>query len=68
MSLFTGARSVALSVEPDKVNYGLTSQRADHWKSLGALNLLDIAYLDDDLRIMRGTTSTDSIFIFKRMK
>lgn len=67
VSLFTGSRSVALSVEPDKVNYGLTSQRADHWKSLGPLNLLDIAYLDDDLRIMRGTTSTDSIFIFRKV-
>ena len=66
VSLFTGSRSVALSVEPDKVTYGLTSQRADHWKSLGPMNLLDIAYLDSDLRIMRGTTSTDSIFIFKR--
>lgn len=66
VSLFTGSRSVALSVEPDRVNYGLTSQRADHWKSLGPLNLLDIAYLDDDLRIMRGTTSTDSVFVFKR--
>lgn len=66
VSLFTGSRSVALSVEPDKVNYGPTSTRADHWKSLGPLNLLDIAYLDDDLRIMRGTTSTDSIFVFKR--
>ncbi len=66
VSLFTGSRSVALSVEPDKVNYGLTSQRADHWKSLGPLNLLDIAYLDDDMRIMRGTTSTDSIFVFRR--
>jgi hypothetical protein len=67
VSLFTGSRSVALSVEPDRVNYGLNSQRADHWKSLGPLNLLDIAYLDDDMRIMRGTTSTDSIFVFKRI-
>ena len=68
VSLFTGSRSVALSVEPDKVNYGVTSQKADHWKSLGPLNLLDIAYLDDDLRIMRGTTSTDSIFVFKKIQ
>lgn len=66
VSLFTGAPSVALSVEPDKVKYGVSSQRADHWKSLGPLNLLVIAYLDDDLRIMRGTTSTDSIFVFQR--
>ena len=67
VSLFTGTKSVCLDVVPDKVNYGLNSQKADHWKSLGPMNLLDISYLDDDLRIMRGTTSTDSIFIFKKI-
>mmetsp|Transcript_20861 Transcript_20861/g.29275 ORF Transcript_20861/g.29275 Transcript_20861/m.29275 type:complete len:503 (+) Transcript_20861:286-1794(+) len=66
VSLFTGAQTVALKVEPDKVIYGPTSQRADHWKSLGPLNLLDISYLDDDLRIMRGSTSMDTLFIFRR--
>ena len=68
VSLFTGLRSVALAVEPEKVSYGVTSQKADHWKSLGPLNLLDITYLDSDLRVMRGTTSTDSIFIFKKVQ
>ena len=67
VSLFTGLRSVALAVEPDKVVYGVSSQKADHWKSLGPMNLLDITYLDSDLRVMRGTTSTDSIFIFKKV-
>ena len=67
VSLFTGSKSVCLNVEPDKVNYGLKIQKADHWKSLGPLTLLDISYLDEDLRIMRGTTSTDSIFVFKRI-
>lgn len=68
ISLFTGARSVVLSVQPDRVSYGITSQRADHWKSLGPMNLLEISYLDEDLRIMRGTTAIDSIFIFKRVQ
>ena len=67
VSLFTGLRSVALAVEPEKVMYGVTSQKADHWKSLGPMNLLDITYLDSNLRIMRGTTSTDSVFIFKKV-
>jgi len=67
VSLFTGLKSFCLDVVCDRVNYGLNSQKADHWKSLGALNLLDISYLDDNLRIMRGTTSTDSIFIFKKL-
>jgi hypothetical protein len=68
VSLFTGSKSVSLSVEPDKVSYWGPTTRADHWKSLGPLNLLDIAYLDDDLRIMRGTTATTNVFIFKRIE
>ena len=68
VSLFTGSKSVSLSVEPDKVTYWGPTTRADHWKSLGPLNLLDIAYLDDDLRIMRGTTATTNVFIFKRIE
>lgn len=66
VNLFSGEPTTIMSVEPDRVTYGPTSTRADHWKSLGPLNKLDITYLDDDLRIMRGTTSTDTIFIFKR--
>ena len=65
-SLFTGEPSVVMQVTPERVEYGPTSTRADHWKSLGPLNMLDIAYLDDDLRIMRGSTSVDTIFIFRR--
>jgi hypothetical protein len=67
VSLFTGEPSIVLQVEPDRVEYGPTSTRADHWKSLGPLNMLDVAYLDNDLRIMRGNTSLDTIFIFRRL-
>jgi len=68
VSLFTGRKSVCLDVVPDRVNYGLNiSTKADHWKSLGPLNLLNVSYLDDNLRIMRGTTSMDSIFVFKKI-
>ena len=66
VSLFTGDPSIVLQIEPDRVEYGPTSTRADHWKSLGPLNMLDVAYLDEDLRIMRGNTSVDTIFIFQR--
>jgi hypothetical protein len=68
MSLFTGSKTVILNVVPDKVKYGLTSTRADHWKSLGPTNRLDLSYLDDDLRVMRGCTSSDTIFVFKKIK
>jgi len=67
VSLFTGQPSIILEIEPDRVSYGPTSTRADHWKSLGPLNMLDLTYLDDDLRVMRGCTSSDTIFIFKKV-
>jgi len=67
VSLFTGQPSIILYVEPDRVTYGPTSTRGDHWKSLGPMNRLDLSYLDDDLRVMRGCTSADTIFIFRKI-
>jgi hypothetical protein len=66
ISIFTGEPSLVMTVEPDRVTYGPTSTRADHWKSLGPLNMLDVSYLDDDLRIMRGNTSIETVFVFRR--
>jgi hypothetical protein len=68
VSLFTGKPSNVLSVTPDKVYYGPRSDKADHWKSLGPMNLLVLSYLDEDMRIMRGNTSTDTLFIWRRSK
>lgn len=68
VSIFTGQPTVILNVEPDRVIYGLSSTRGDHWKSLGPVNRLDLSYLDDDLRVMRGCTSSDTLFIFKKIK
>eukprot|EP00581_Thalassiosira_minuscula_P007724 CAMPEP_0183710162 /NCGR_PEP_ID=MMETSP0737-20130205/5981_1 /TAXON_ID=385413 /ORGANISM="Thalassiosira miniscula, Strain CCMP1093" /LENGTH=563 /DNA_ID=CAMNT_0025938385 /DNA_START=366 /DNA_END=2057 /DNA_ORIENTATION=- len=68
VSLFTGKPSNVLSVVPDKVTYGPRSDKADHWKSLGPMNMLVLSYLDEDLRIMRGNTSTDTLFILRRSK
>jgi hypothetical protein len=67
VSLFTGEPSLVMTIQPDRVTYGLTSMKADHWKSLGPMNMLDISYLDEEgLRIMRGNTAVDTIFIFRR--
>lgn len=66
ISLFTGKPSNVLSVTPDRVIYGPRSDKADHWKSLGPMNLLVLSYLDEDLRVMRGNTSTDTLFIWRR--
>ncbi|VEU41153.1 unnamed protein product [Pseudo-nitzschia multistriata] len=67
VSIFTGQPTVILNVEPDRVTYGPTSTRADHWKSLGPVNRLDLSYLDDDLRVMRGCTSSETVFVFKKV-
>jgi PAP_fibrillin len=66
ISLFTGDTTIILAVAPDRVSYGPTSTRADHWKSLGSMNYLDLSYLDDNLRIMRGNTSINTIFVLQR--
>lgn len=67
ISLFTGQPTVILNVEPARVTYGPTSTRADHWKTLGPVNRLDLSYLDDELRVMRGCTSSETLFIFKKV-
>lgn len=67
VSLFTGEPSLVMTIVPDRVVYGPTSTRADHWKSLGPLNMLDVTYLDEELRIMRGNTAVDTVFIFRRI-
>lgn len=66
VSIFTGEPSIVLTVVPGTVNYGPTSTRADHWKSLGPTNMLDVTYLDEDIRVMRGNTASDAIFVFRR--
>ena len=67
VSLFTGKLSNVMTVTPDRVIYGPRSDKADHWKSLGPMNLLLLTYLDEDLRIMRGSTSTDTLVIWRRI-
>jgi len=66
-SLFTNQPCTTMFVEPDRVRYGPTSTNGDHWKSLGPLNMLDVTYLDENLRIMRGNTATDAIFVYQRI-
>jgi hypothetical protein len=67
VSIFTGKPSIIVQIEPDRVTYGPTSTRADHWKSLGPLNMLDLTYLDEDFRVMRGCTSADTVFVYKKV-
>ena len=66
LSLFTGKPANVMSVTPDSVSYGPRRDKADHWKSLGPMNMLLLSYIDEDLRIMRGNTSTDTLFIWRR--
>ena len=67
VSLFTGLPTIIMYLEPDRVKYVLGSTRADHWKSLGPTNRMDLSYLDDDIRVMRGCTSTDTLLIYRKI-
>ena len=67
VSLLTGEPSIVLDVVPNKVIYGPTNTRADHWKSVRAMNLLNVVYLDDDIRVMRGNMNSDVLFVFQRV-
>jgi len=66
-SLFTGETCISFKTTPDRVMYLTTSTKADYWDSLTSMEMLDVTYLDNDLRILRGNTVTDSIFVFQRI-
>jgi hypothetical protein len=66
-NIVTGMPSTSLRVDPEKIIYGPTTNRADDWASLGAIKLLDILYLDGDLMILRGTSNMDSLFVYQRI-
>ncbi|CBJ30044.1 expressed unknown protein [Ectocarpus siliculosus] len=66
-SLVTGKSSVAISVAPKQIKYGFITVRSERWKTLRAMMLLDIAYLDANLRIMRGQTARQNFFVFVRV-
>ncbi|CAM9119069.1 unnamed protein product [Ectocarpus fasciculatus] len=66
-SLVTGKSSVAIAVAPKQIKYGFITVRSERWKTLRAMMLLDIAYLDANLRIMRGQTARQNFFVFVRV-
>jgi len=59
--------SSTLRVNPAKLTYGLITNQADEWASLGPIKLLDILYLDDNLMILRGNVNLKSFFIYQRI-
>ncbi|GMH61365.1 hypothetical protein TrST_g6694 [Triparma strigata] len=66
VSLLTGEPCVIVNVEPLNVKHSGTTTRADHWKSVRCMNMLNLDYIDGDLRIMRGNTSLDTVFVWKK--
>ena len=59
-----GKSTVAVSVAPKEIKYGFITVRSGRWKTLRAMTLLDIAYLDSDLRygVGHGTRLVLSLF------
>lgn len=67
-SIITGVPAVVVEVEPDTIKYGFfTNKLETGWKSVRVLNRLDLVYVDDDVRIMKGG-SADSYFFFQRRR
>ncbi|CAM9167330.1 unnamed protein product, partial [Discosporangium mesarthrocarpum] len=66
LSLLSGVTTVAVSVSPKQIKYGFITVRSERWKPLRSMNLLDIAYLDGDIRVMRGQTARQNIFVFAK--
>lgn len=48
--MLAGKSTVAVSVSPKQIKYGFITVRSERWKTLRAMMLLDIVYLDEDLR------------------
>lgn len=66
LSIFSQKPSLVLNAVPEFVKYGPANEKADYWKTLNPMNMLDLTYLDEDLRVMRGASSPETIFILQR--
>jgi hypothetical protein len=68
---FTSAPTTALCVDHETVVYAIGSMtstnNAADWDSLGPMKRTDIIYMKDKLLITRGSSSTDSLFVFQRI-
>lgn len=63
----TGAPATVLCIEPEKVMYGVATNKADDWSSLGPIKRLDILYMESNLMIARANVNLESIFVFQRI-
>ncbi|KAL7571877.1 hypothetical protein ACA910_006518 [Epithemia clementina (nom. ined.)] len=61
-------KSIIIAVDPDPLRNA--GGMPDLWmrRSLETINTLELVYLDDNLRIMRGGISMDAIFVFQRIQ
>ncbi|KAL7571878.1 hypothetical protein ACA910_006519 [Epithemia clementina (nom. ined.)] len=61
-------KSIIIAVDPDQGRNA--GGMPDLWmrRSLETINTLELVYLDDNLRIMRGDFSMDVIFVFQRIQ
>ena len=65
---FTGEPTTAIVVEPIKIMYGRSIEKAMGWASLAPIMLVDILYLTEELLITRGNANIESIFVWRRIQ
>jgi hypothetical protein len=66
-SIITDETALSLEVFTQRVQYGFIDVIGERWKALRSMRLLDVLYMGDGLRIMRGQTSSNTIFVWKRI-
>ena len=67
INIFTNEPTTCIAVDPERVVYGPSSNKADDWSSLGPIKRLDLLYLSKDIMISRGNVNPESLFVWQRM-
>lgn len=58
----------AIRCDLESVSYGVTTNSADDWSSLGPVKLMDILYLDTSLLLCRGNVNPETLFVWQRVE
>jgi len=66
-SMLTGLNRLTFVCDPDTVEYMGTTTKADHWKSVRSINVLDVTSAGGEVWVGRGETSRETVFVWGRV-
>jgi hypothetical protein len=65
-SVMDGSSALTLDITLQQIKYGFITEKLETgWKGVRVLNRVQVLYLDQELRVMKGQ-SADSFFVFRR--